>query len=379
MIPMRKSIIRKLFIYLLAFGGVISGVTFYFFMADTQMIPFYILPISLGIFLFLFLLFYILSFARPLRAIVAQMQAVISDEHFLKIYTKRVDEIGVIAHFFNKVTEGLGAANEGIEDHDRMLDELNVASQLQADILPKQNVNLPGLQIVAKNRPATELGGDIFDYVTSNNKTYIYIGDATGHGVAAGLIMSMVNAFVRVFSDIHDNAKDVLVSVNKHLKQRLKKTMFMTVVMLCYNHKSGKMTYVGAGHEYILVYRAATGVCEAIQSGGVALGMLPDNSKNVVEKEISLEDGDFIALYTDGITEARNKTGEQYGLDRVKKSMIEYAKEYSAEGVNYRIARDVSQFMEGTVQADDMTLIVMKRDKDIIQGGKLEDPSTSWK
>ena len=154
--------------------------------------------------------------------------------------------------------------------------------------------------------------------------------------------------------------------------------MFMTMVMLSWDHKSQKMTFVGAGHEHILVYRGASGVCEAILSGGIALGMVPDNSQQAVESEIKLEDGDFVVLFSDGITEARNKAGEQFGLENLKRSLIEYAPQYSAEGVNYHIAKDVSEFMKGTEQRDDMTLIVLKHDLKIKGGEKLESGSTAW-
>ena len=152
----------------------------------------------------------------------------------------------------------------------------------------------------------------------------------------------------------------------------------MTMVMLCFDNKTKKLTFVGAGHEHILIYRHTTGVVEAVLSGGIALGMVPDNSKVIKEREIILEDGDFVILYSDGITEARSSTEELYGLERLKAAIKDYAPQYSAEGVNYHIAKDVTTFMGTRKQEDDMTLIVMKRDSKNTATEKTKDNSITW-
>ncbi len=358
----RKSIVRKLFLNLFLFGLLISAIAYYFFLTEANEIPYNYLIVALSVFLVYFLISYWVDVIKPLRAILGQMQALLAGKPYRRIFTPRVDEIGIIAHFFNQVTKGLGEASFDIKDRERMLEELNVASQLQRDILPLETPSIDGLQISAKNLPATELGGDSFNIFTIKDKTFIYIGDVTGHGVAAGLIMTMVSSLVGVFADQYDTAYDIMVNVNAYIKKHVKKSMFMTMVMLCWDQKTKKMTYVGAGHEHIIVYRNDTGVCDAVLSGGIALGMLSDNSKHIFEKEIDLAEGDSVILYTDGITEARNISNELYGLENLKNAVKDYSSTYSAEGVNYHIAKDVSEFMKGHKQEDDMTLIVIKRD-----------------
>ena len=244
--------------------------------------------------------------------------------------------------------------------------------------MPSNCPSVNGLEIVAKTKPATEVGGDSFDVIRKKHKTYVYIGDVTGHGVAAGLIMTMVNSLVNVFSDIHDSAFDIIVDVNKYIQEHIKKAMFMTMVMLSWDHKKKKMSFVGAGHEHLLVYRADSGECESVLSGGVALGMVPDNSNLIAEKEIDLNDGDLVILYSDGITEAKNLDGKMFGLEKLKTSIKEYGPQYSAEGVNYHIAKDITAYMKGTEQADDITLIVMKRDDKISLKKDNKVQSTNW-
>jgi len=377
MLSFKKTIIRKLLIDFLILSFLLAGIYYvlnFYYKVDLTI---NILLYFLGAFSLLFLAFYYFDVIRPLREILYQMQSLLTGRSYKRIYTKRIDEIGILAHFFNQVTKSVSEVSADIKDRDRLLGELQVASQLQKDILPLESPRVPGLQIVAKTKPATELGGDSFNILRSEGKTYIYIGDVTGHGVAAGLIMTMVSSLVSVFSGMYSSAFEIMVKVNQYIKKHVKKSMFMTMVMLCWNETSQKMTFVGAGHEHILVYRSATGVCDAILSGGVALGMVPDNSKVISEKSIEIADGDFIILYSDGITEARNVDGELYSLERLKKAILEFAPQYSAEGLHYHLASDVSNYM--SQQDDDMTLIVIKRDASNSTDEQVKDTSTSWK
>lgn len=373
-----KSIIRKLFLNLFLFAFLILVVVFYFYHTGEKSVPFYILILALAIFLIYFLVAYWVDIVRPLRAILNEMQCLIAGKPYKQIYTTRIDEIGIIGHFFNQVTKGLGQVSQDIKEHDRMLTELTIAAQLQRDILPSKSPKIKGLQIVAKNKPASELGGDSFDFIQVKDKIYVYIGDVTGHGVAAGLIMTMANSLIKVFSTIYDSPYEILVKVNNHIKHYVKSSMFMTMVMLCWDMKTEQLTYIGAGHEHILVYHSASGECEAIISGGVALGMVPDNSNMVKEQQIKFEDGDFVLLYSDGITEAKNTKEELFGLERLKNSFVEHAPTYSAEGVNYHVAKDVAAFMAGHVQEDDMSLIVIKRDKTFAAQDIDKEHSTNW-
>ncbi|MFA6305294.1 MAG: PP2C family protein-serine/threonine phosphatase [Candidatus Gracilibacteria bacterium] len=374
-----KSIIRKFILNLAVLGvsvGVIIGYFSYFKAQETVSLN----SVFVGAFVVFILVGVIVyfNFSRPLKTVLFQVQALLTGKPYKKIYTDRIDEIGVLAYFFNQVTKGFKEVSSDLKDRERMVDELDVAAKLQRDILPLESPFVDGLQVVVKNKPATEVGGDNFDIYTAKDKTYIYLGDVTGHGVAAGLMMTMVNSLVTVFADLCNSAYEIMVYVNRYIKKHVKKAMFMTMVMLCFDNKTKKLTFVGAGHEHILIYRHATGVVEAILSGGIALGMVPDNSKVIKEREIILEDGDYVVLYSDGITEARSPTEELYGLERLKGAVKEYASQYSAEGVNYHIAKDVTAFMGNHKQDDDMTLIVMKRDSKNTAAEAVKDASTTW-
>jgi len=313
------------------------------------------------LYIFSFIYFYI---SRPIKSVLGQMNKVLTKKPFKKIYTARVDEIGLLAHFFNKVTEGFTQAASKIKERKRILDELAVAVELQSQLFPQEAPEIPGLTVSIQNRPASELGGDSFDIVDTKDKVYMYVGDVTGHGVTAGMIMAMVNAMIKSLIDVCASAKEVLVLTNKNIKSFVQPSMYMTLVLLCWDKAKKKMTYVGAGHERILVYRKAKSVVEEIVSGGVALGLTEDASGSLSEKEIpELAEGDMVILYSDGITEAKNSEDKLFGLDRLKAAVVEYTERYSAKGVGHHIAQDLAAFVGDESQLDDMTLIVIEKTK----------------
>jgi len=367
----RKSLLRKFVLFLLYVIVMIAAFAWYSFDGGKEILSYRFFIGSLLFLFIVFVVFYYYEIIRPIRKILLEIQCLLTAKPYKKIYTSRIDEFSVIAYFFNKVTEGFGEVSSDIKDRQRMISELSVASELQRDILPvNATSDICGLEVVAKNKPASELGGDSYNFFTIKGKTYIYIGDVTGHGAAAGLIMTMVNSLISVFSDIYDNPYDILVNVNKYIKRHVKKSMFMTLVMLCWDCEAQKMTYVGAGHEHILIYRVESGKCDSIMSGGVALGMVPDNSAVIHEKSLDLSNGDFIVLYSDGVTEAKNIKGELFGLERLQNLIVEYAPDHSPEGLNYKIAQELTEYMNGHGQDDDITLIVIKRDDQFVADGR---------
>jgi len=347
------------------FSVVLAGVFWAMDYLGTGTVSFDVIFIFFGILFLYVLVSFFLFIVKPIRTVLSQMQLVLNGKKFNKLYTKRVDEVGVLAHFFNQVTEGFAKVAEDVQDRDRILDELSVAVELQKEIFPDKVPNVNGLSIVAKNRPATELGGDSYDFIEAKDKLYFYVGDVTGHGVTAGLIMAMVNSMIDSFAEVYDTAKDIIIQTNRHIKKYVKPSMYMTLVMLCWDKKKNVMSYVGAGHEHILIYHKASEQIEDILSGGMALGMIDDVAKNVQEKELSFEKGDIIILYTDGITEARNGGNELYGLDRLKQSILgyvaNYSANYSASGLSHHISQDLSSFVGDESQIDDMTLIVVEK------------------
>ncbi|MBU1446244.1 PP2C family protein-serine/threonine phosphatase [Patescibacteria group bacterium] len=316
--------------------------------------------IGVGLLLLIFIVILFNFVAWPLKKVVLQMKRLLTGRSYKNIYSNRIDEIGIIAQFFNKTTASIEEISGKLREQKRMSSELEIASSIQANILPSGNPKIPGLEIVAKLVPAAEVGGDSYDFIQKDNHTFFYIGDVTGHGAPAALVMMMVNTLLHTYAEIYDSTYDIIVNTNRQLKPRIKSAMFMTMLMMKWDHINEKLTYVGAGHEHILVFRAATGKLDSYVTGGVALGMVPDNSKLVKDQQIPLEKGDVVVLYTDGITEAKNDKGEMFELERLKEAVKRYAVQYGPEGIVHHIATEFSSYVGEMEQADDITLMIMQ-------------------
>ena len=297
----------------------------------------------------------------PLSKIFNEMKALLTGHQYKKIFTDRLDEVGVLAHFFNVVTKNIERISTNVEEGKRMSKELSVGSDIQRKILPTIMPKISGLAVFGNTRPASEVGGDSFDIITAGDNNFIYVGDVTGHGLPAGLIMVMVNTLIRTFSETHPSGYDVIVNTNRILKQRIEPRRFMTCVLLRWNSKEKRMYYTGAGHEHIMIFHKKDGQCEIKQTGGIALGMMPDVSRIVREEEISLEVGDCVVLYSDGIVEAKNLAGEMFGMQRLKRSLEQYASEYQPDEIFSRISKDFGDFVGESIQQDDITLIAVQR------------------
>lgn len=359
----RKNILAKSIFLLLLLGGGLATAYYNLERIGYLTVPLeYALYSILGMVGFIFILF-ILDVFIPLRRVSKEVVNLLTGKTYKRIKPRTIDEIGVFTHFFNEITQDLEKVSYDLKERRRMSSELDIASQIQNDVLPKEAPEAPGLDIVAKTRSAAEVGGDTFDFLTSadGNQIFIYIGDVTGHGVPAGLIMMMVDTLVTsmVYQGVL-TGKELVAHTNYLLHPRISSRLFMTSVMLRWDKQYQKMYFTGAGHEHILVYRKQSESVESIVSGGIALGMIPDVSKIVQEKEINLEVGDCVVLYTDGITEAKSPAGEMYGLERLTNSLKKHGYRPSAESIFDNLTRDFSKFVGEYVQVDDITMIVIQ-------------------
>ena len=360
---LRDSLTKKALILFTLLVGALVGVAVIFFRKNITEISINIfLGVLLGL-LLLVLLAFLFDVVLPINRIAKQVRNLLTGKSYQRIKPTTVDEIGVFTHFFNEITQDLEKISYDVKERRRMSSELDIAAQIQKDVLPKEAPESPGLDIVAKTRSAAEVGGDSFDFLSSpdKNHTFIYIGDVTGHGVPAGLVMVMVDTLIHSMISIGlTSSKDVLVNTNMLLTPRISARLFMTLVMLRWDAAKQKMYYTGAGHEHVLIYRAKTEKVETMRAGGIALGMVPDVSKIITEQEIPMEIGDSIVLYTDGLTEAKNQTGEMYGVEKMAESLQKHGYFPSAEGIFDHVTKDFANFVGEYVQGDDTTMIVIK-------------------
>jgi len=249
--------------------------------------------------------------------------------------------------------------------------EVELASEIQDKLLKKKTPHIEDLEIIAKSKPAWEIGGDSFDVISQWENHYIYVGDATGHWVGAWFIMMMVNALISGFSKATQKWSHVLALTNDIIKPRVKANLLMSLLLVRWNEKEKKLYVTWAGHEYLIIYKYNEKKCHKIKSGGVALWMTKNIHKLLRENELVFEPNDVIILYSDGITEAINKPmrdgSEEMFWELSLINAIEdapgigEAQVKTARSIFKNISIRLSKFMGYKhIQLDDITLLTIQ-------------------
>jgi serine phosphatase RsbU (regulator of sigma subunit) len=266
--------------------------------------------------------------------------------------------------------------------------------ELQEKLLNKKLEKIPSIDVIAKSTPAWEIGWDSYDIIKQNDNYYVYVWDATGHGVWAWFVMVMVNALISWFTKIFKSSAQILANTNEIIKPRVKSNILMTILMLRWNEAEKRLFMSWAGHEYLIVYKHELKKCFLVKSGGLALWMTKDVHKILKEQEIKFEKNDIAVLYTDWITESINQNkkdwneqmfGEKRIIEAIEKSPeISWKWIKTARWVFNNISIELSRFMwYKHKQLDDITLVVLHyRWNDIIENDFEEELSeefiTEW-
>jgi PAS domain S-box-containing protein len=242
----------------------------------------------------------------------------------------------------------------------RIEEELAIARRVQTSILPTA-LEVEGLEIAATMEPASDIGGDYYDVLPFEGGAWLAIGDVSGHGLNAGLIMLMVQSAVTALTRAHPTGapRAVLSQLNvvlyDNIRRRLAADDHVTFTLFRYT-VDGRLVFAGA-HEDILVCRAKTGEIELIRPPGTWLGARRDVSRVTVDSLLELESGDLVVLYTDGITEAMDARGRMFELDRLR-AAIGAKRDRSCQEIRDNIIKEVRRFM--AIQSDDLSLVVIR-------------------
>jgi serine phosphatase RsbU (regulator of sigma subunit) len=236
--------------------------------------------------------------------------------------------------------------------------ELRVARSIQEASLPKEVPTLEGWVISPRYQPAREVGGDFYDFhFLSEGRLGVVVGDATGKGVPAALVMSTTCGMLQVTAGALDSSSpgEVLAQVNETLVARIPQNMFVTCFYAILDPKSGTLRYANAGHD--LPYLHRDGNAEELKARGMPLGLMPQMGYE--EKEIVLNSGEAALLYSDGLVEAHDPKGEMFGFPRLRAFIAERGEESSLED---SLLEELHSFVgEGWEQEDDITLLTLRR------------------
>ncbi|TGL62873.1 GAF domain-containing SpoIIE family protein phosphatase [Leptospira sarikeiensis] len=251
-------------------------------------------------------------------------------------------------------------------EKERLDREIEIARDLQRSLLPRRmpehrNYEFGGIMI-----PAVGVGGDYYDFIThpSNKETYICIGDVSGKGVPAGIVMATVRTVIHSLVRKNPTPWEILVTVNTYLYQNYFKDSisprFMSLTIIHWNQNENRFTFSGAGQGNILVYRKEKNRLEEIPTGGVVLGIDPDIDHFENKGSFDLGPGDFYIMFTDGVWEAMDPNEELFEMERLHNCVFE-AKKKSLPGVLETVLKNIKNFTGEREQTDDITLIGMKR------------------
>jgi hypothetical protein len=238
--------------------------------------------------------------------------------------------------------------------------ELELASEVQTNLLPSPLPELPGYEIAAFSKPATHTGGDYYDcLVIDAQKTILMIADVTGHGVGPSLMTASSRAYFRAILEQQSDLGEILQQANRLLQKDLCSGHFVTLAALLLDSHMHRMQFLSAGHGPTLVVRNQAGSIEELPAQSIPLGIdVPLPLEDALQ--IELMPGDLVAMFSDGCYDARNAAGEKFGQERLGE-LLRLHKTKPVHEITAIFEHEVRKFSENTAQADDMTMLLLKR------------------
>ncbi|HNV46016.1 MAG TPA: SpoIIE family protein phosphatase [Spirochaetota bacterium] len=345
-----------------------------------------ILAALLVIVRFGFQYFFMGALVAPLRTLSRGVRLVNNGDLDVTVPVRFEDEIGFITHAFNNMVGSIRDSKKKLEEYaqtletkveertaelksarDQLWGEMQLAKKIQTVLLPDRP-EIEGFQIAAYMQPADEVGGDYYDIINVDGLDWLVIGDVSGHGVPAGLIMMMVQTAIHTALAGKPNLKPqrLLSHINQVVTANIKKLnedKYMTITVLACL-KNGTFYFSGL-HQDIMIYRAATKTVELVETDGIWIGLVEDINGMLHDSELTLSRGDVMFLYTDGITESwrrgarkdeRDPESDMFGDERLKSCLLTLGEKEPEE-----IKQGILDAMRDYMPADDVTLLVVKR------------------
>lgn len=249
-----------------------------------------------------------------------------------------------------------------IAERERFLKELEIARNIQMRFLPDAPPVFPKLDIACLCKPAMEVGGDYYDFIKhDDSRLGVVIGDVSGKGVSAAFFMTMAKGIIKALSRINPSPKSLLSDMNTVFYENTPKEVFISLIYGFFDVQNNTLIFARAGHNPLIVRKSVGGAPELLNPRGLAIGLEkgPVFASTIEEKAIPIQPGDIFMFYTDGISEAMNKNGDEFGEDRLSRLVSQHGQE-SARVILDKITHDVMHFANGAKQHDDFTMVVVK-------------------
>ena len=303
---------------------------------------------------------------RRIERLVGATARFTEGDYSQRVPVRRADEIGQLELQFNQMAEQLvdsfvqrqtlAEQSARREERARFEQEMNSAYYIQKSLLPESEPAIPGWQIEPFYRPAREVGGDLYDFLSlPDGRIGFVIGDANGKGMPSALIMATTCAMLRAAAPGAASPGQVLTQVNDLLNVHIPPATFATCFYAILDPASGRLSFANAGHN--LPYLARNGEIFELRATGMPLGLMPE--QDYAEQEVTLATDDSILFYSDGLVEAHDANREMFGSPRLKRLMQEHS---HAEGLIDILLKELEGFTgAGWEQEDDVTLVVVRK------------------
>jgi len=252
---------------------------------------------------------------------------------------------------------------EAVEEKRRIDHDLNLARRIQKSLLPERTPEVPGFELAAFNQPALEVGGDYYDFLPLGEGAWgLVIADVSGKGVSGAIIMALCRSVLRSHARHLQDPLSVLREVDRFVCEDIAEDMFISMLYAVLDVGSHTLKLVRAGHEKPLHYCAAEGEVRVVESRGIAIGIADPGTfdKQLEAVELELEPGDVLLMYTDGIVEAMDRNGNEWGIKRLVEALRQAAPG-GAAAVADAVRERLDRFTAGAAKYDDITLLVLSR------------------
>lgn len=320
--------------------------------------------LQLGMLVLFFAMFLSYLFAKQLGNPIARLREaageVASGNFEQDVLINSNDELGELGTSFNSMRKSLIEQRQELIRTENIKKDLELASKIQESLLPRSLPKLRSIEIACKLIPSNMIGGDYYGFLTesSDGNFGCVIADVAGHGTASAILMAMARSVIQAEAERTQNAAHLLQRVNQILYPDLEEAQtFISMFCFHYDEESNTLRYANAGHNLPVLYRSEDDQFDALDADGMLIGILEDSEYEL--KEIKVNKGDFLLLYTDGLVEPHNSQKEQFSLKRIQ-NILREQRDQKVDCLVTSLYEAVEQFAGDQAYSDDRTCVLIR-------------------
>ncbi len=294
---------------------------------------------------------------RHISTLTDGVQRLARGERGTRVVVPSHDEIGELAAAFNRMAGEIEAHEKALVGRERLRRELELCRQIQADMLPHGTLRLGLAEVTGVSIPAREVGGDFFNYFAlADGRIALLVGDVSGKGVGAALLMANVQATLRARMPLETDLPSLVAALDQDVAVNTPPEVFLTLFIAILDPVRGELGYVNAGHNPQFLLRA-DGAIESLESSGLAVGLMPGHPYE--QRTARVRPGDFLFFYTDGAVEVENEAGDMFGSERLREALTA-ASSADVAGILSGVESAIQAFRGAAEPNDDATMMAVR-------------------